>query len=204
MERSSTLRILYLLCSILGVSFSEGSLAFFIAVTRSPELACYRDLGLRPEYQALKGGFRPRSEDDRSFALYANQNRPTEQEKRLIALYIEEQERCRAAAKHWREANSHPAIRDLVDKSFNDYLALAARLYRGDITYGEFHQAIDSGERQTQSELDRVHRALDEQSQLEEAEQAAFEAEVWRTISRTLWRPPKSTTDTNCMFLAAS
>jgi hypothetical protein len=128
-----------------------------------------------------------------SLEVLASTARPTDQEKRAISVWGVARQTCAAMGDSFRAQYAPPGWKLAVDDGQQQVLGLMARLYAGEITYGEFargRQAIASEIGQRMQEADQRNTAALAQQAAARSAQAANNAANTALIMQMLRPQP--------------
>lgn len=128
-----------------------------------PALACIRALPSRPDFAPLSAKVALAAVEDQSFAMMTIGDRATEEDKPVIAAWVNARQECIRLGDAWSMEYRHPQIRVIAAGAFGGFLAASADLYAGKITYGEFATARQQLLSQVQRDAANVVQRLDEQ-----------------------------------------
>lgn len=75
---------------------------------------------------------------EQTIEMLSNREKPTQEEKKGISLWMIERDKCMESGERWRAANSPAKLNARINTFASDLKSLAARLYGEELTYGEF------------------------------------------------------------------
>ena len=129
--------------SILWSALPCVAVAQYLEYSDNPSGNCSESSMAEAKYAPLRSGFRSK---DSPFVRYANSKKPDQVEHDLIAQFMDDIDRCRnrSDAKRWRDSNGDAVTNAIMDSMYSVFVSLAVKLYNRDITYGEFHRAMDA------------------------------------------------------------
>ena len=132
---------------------SLGATALAVQEARhDPGEACLAALAARPELAVLRGKFAFAEYRRQSLAMLANSDRPNAAEQTALSLWADAADSCLALGAAWRYSTLSPSSLALRNDFAQKRKALAADLYAGRLSYGEFAKAMASAEAALPSE----------------------------------------------------
>jgi len=143
--------------------------------------------------------------DASNFVRYSNQSKINDKDHELIPQYITELEECRNQYSDARYRQHDQVLESISDDMFNVYVGLTAKLYNGEMTYGEFNKANDKEFsehmlkiRQREAEIHRGIAAA--QSRANAESDAAYNAQMRQGLQQ-MFRSlnPAPPIQTNCV-----
>lgn len=181
------------------------SQANFFEYSDNPISSCYETVQSNEKFESLKSSFRSQ---ESAFLRYSKKNKPTEAEQELIAKYMSAMDWCRNRpdAKKWREENGDAVKNVIMDSMYSAFVSQVVRLYSGEITYGEYHKALDA-EKATRNqqmaardeELNRLGAQASQAQSEQEVRRALLMQQEIQRLQRSL--QPRQPTRTNCYFI---
>jgi hypothetical protein len=181
------------------------SQAFFFEYSDNPNNSCIDAVRSNEKFESLKSAFRS---DESTFLLYSKKNKPTEAEQELIAKYMSAMDWCRNQpdARMWRKENGDAVRNVIFDSMYSAYVAQVVRLYGGEITYGEYHMALDveKAAREQQlaaraEELDRLGAQASQANSDHEVQRALLMRQAIQGVQKSM--QPRQPIRTDCYFL---
>ena len=131
--------------------------AIAAAQERDPAQACLQSLAEHPALAPLKGKFPFYDYRSQSLSLLANDERPTDAEKQALERWAMEADRCHAQGEAAR-LRQPAGVSALLGQYALTRKALAADLFAGKITYGDFGRAMALAETRLSDDLARAER----------------------------------------------
>ncbi|AJP48030.1 hypothetical protein PG1C_05315 [Rugosibacter aromaticivorans] len=157
----------------------------FLACTQSQALAdstnpvreCDARIKSKDELKILNGKIELIFSGSPTLEMMANYKVPNQKEKEAIALWIEEQKKCKQLGDEWF-TSARPEWVALIDRAYSDMFFLAADLYGGKINYGAFAKGqvkINDDLKISMASLKQQLRQQDEAKQDAHSQQQAME-----------------------------
>lgn len=107
-----------------------------------PSVTCARRAAVMPQFAPLSEKIAINMRADQvSLEMLADRARPTDQEKALLSAWQQQRVACFDVGVSFRAAYAPPRYVAWLSSSHNGTSGLVARLYGGDMTYGEFNRA---------------------------------------------------------------
>lgn len=105
-----------------------------------PSRKCFSSLGDDPQLRVLhpKVG-KPSDHTSTTLDMLSSKDRATEEEKKAIQQWAFLRNACVDAGKRFREIHQPPMYSGLVESQNERFVVELAKLYAGDVTYGEFN-----------------------------------------------------------------
>jgi hypothetical protein len=149
----------------------------------NPALPCFDAIEGQASFKSLGNKVALIDGGKPTFAMLTNKDLPSESEKRLILEWVNDRQNCMAIQRPWL-IETYPLMVGLQDRTVNAFLAAAADLYGGAITFGEFAKARVDISANHERELDGLRAQ----------ESAANEQAKNRAMQYLLRRQPTMTT----------
>ncbi len=135
-----------------------------------PSMSCFASLESKPELKALKGRIALSDVRKQTIEMLANGKKPTKSEKAAISVWVTSVEQCVADGSSWRQQANPPQANALFVQYFADLKSLAADLYSGKISYGNFAKGRASFGAKLISDLTDVNQKVMAQRKAQEDE----------------------------------
>lgn len=134
-----------------------------------PTFACLRGLQEQQKYQHLYTKI-AKSAEAATLEQLASKEVATEEEKVMLSSWAQDRRICHQEGQGYRAAYAPPGYVTVFDNLQMGLISLTARLYAGEITFGQFNQARINLAAETDRGMDRVRQeqmqALDRQAQI--------------------------------------
>lgn len=132
-----------------------------IAFRSNPFADCLAEIAVDPYYAELKEKIviAPRSP---SVEMLSNREKPTQEEKALILRWANARDRCFSSNTTTMKANTSEEHFEVMYDTFSRSKMLIAKLYSGEITYGDLAQAreaLNQSERQAHRAINAVEES---------------------------------------------
>lgn len=139
---------LFALVALVGCA-NKPTLTAAQITQNDPTVACFARINNDPQFEkTIAGPLGLKDMGPPSIELLANKDKPNEAQRSAISAYGAARMNCMEAGSAYRQANMPPVIASLMDEGRQNVNMLLAKLYRGDLTFGEFHEArVENGNR---------------------------------------------------------
>jgi hypothetical protein len=116
--------------------------ATFAAQEVDPSAQCSIDLATKSEFSHLADKLPLGDGDAPTFAMLANDNVPTAQEREEIAAWFAGREACKQVGASFRQSHYPLEVNNQLDITLTAINEIGVELYKGRITYGEANRRI--------------------------------------------------------------
>lgn len=134
-----------------------------------PTFACLYALQEQQKYQHLYTKI-AKSADAATIEQLASKELASEEEKVMLSNWAQDRRICHQEGRDYRAAYAPPGYVAVFDNLQSGLISLTAKLYAGEITYGQFNQARVRLASETNRDMDRVQQAhmqaLQQQAQI--------------------------------------
>jgi hypothetical protein len=139
-----------------------------------PTIHCLRSLSERAELAPLAAKIGDLNNAHRqTLPQLADPSKPTEDEKALISLWGTERMTCLDRGRQFRAQYAPPAFAQAFEGGQQRFITLLARLYSGELTYGQFNQARNESATQMAAQFQQAAQGLNDLARAEQAQRQA-------------------------------
>lgn len=142
-----------------------------------PSSACFAAMDNKPELMILRDKIAVGDVRTQTLDMLASNKRPSKAERTALAAWVTATDQCAQSGSDWRQAKYPAQINSLIAQYFSATKLLAADLYGGKATYGDFAKARASAYSKLNSDImETVQRLVAERkAEMEKQEQLARE-----------------------------
>lgn len=108
-----------------------------------------------------------------SLELRADKSTPSQEEKQALSMYAAARQQCKMVGESYRRSTVPPVIAAAMDAGWNGIDNLLAKLYAGDITFGQYNQMRVENGAQANDKIRSAAAVLDQAQAQADAQNAA-------------------------------
>lgn len=139
-----------------------------------PTVQCLGALAARPDLRPLEvkiGSLA--SANKQTIAQLADPSRPTEDEKALISTWGTQRMACVEQGARFRTEYAPPGVGAAFEDNQRRLIVLLAKLYAGELTYGQFNQARNESSGVFQAQMQQLQQQMNAQNRASQERAAA-------------------------------
>lgn len=173
------------MAEIMGRSFFRSAV-FVLTLTirgvafggEDPSIACFNAMADNPSLAPLQGKIVLKIGDHPGLSMLSDDRRPTKREKEAIEVWGREAQRCFDTGHDYRAGAYTPVVATLIDESMHSLDVLAAELYAGKLTYGQFNQQRQANDDAFQERIARAYQTSHDDLRRDQQNKAAQQAMI--------------------------
>lgn len=170
MRKNTIARLSLALCagSLVGC-VTPGKQAYKPTAADDPSNACFAGLMVDARFDVLRPKMAINVKPaDLSLEMMADKSYPSEEERRALSVWKIARDSCMAQGESFRQAYAPPAYRATVTSNVTRVHDLAAKLYAGEMSYGEFNRARAGNAAASQEQMANISQQEREANAREE------------------------------------